>query len=134
MDNDTPDPPVKPDAVEPAGAAADPVEGALGGLDLGALLDKAGQVQQQIEDAQAKAADTVVTGTAGGGAVQVMATGAGEFQRVVISPEVLDDVSMLQDLVLAAVRDTMSQVQAMQSASMGGLGDAFGGLGDLFGG
>ncbi len=126
--------PVTPDAVTNGPGADDDLAGALGGLDLGSLLDMAGQVQQQMEDAQHHAADTVVTGTAGGGAVEVTASGTGEFRAVTISPDVVDDIEMLQDLVLAAVRHAMEQVQELQSASMGGLGGAFGGLGDLFGG
>lgn len=133
MDDDqTPDLPVKPDAI--SGADDDPLAGALGGLDLGSLLEMAGQVQQQMEDAQAKAADTTVEGTSGGGAVRVTVTGASEFTSVTISPDAADDIEMLQDLVLAAIRDALDKVKAMQSDSMGGLGSALGGLGDLFDG
>lgn len=132
--------PVQPDAVTSAipdaviGADDDPLAGALGGLDLSSLLEMAGQVQQQMEDAQAKAADTTVEGTSGGGAVRVTVTGTSEFTSVTISPEATDDIEMLQDLVLAAIRDALDKVKAMQADSMGGLGGAFGGLGDLFGG
>ena len=73
MDDDqTPSHPVKPDAVSTSvdvprtdPPADDPLAGALGGLDLGSLLEMAGQVQQQMEDAQAKAAETTVEGTSG---------------------------------------------------------------------
>lgn len=139
-DEQTSDLPVQPDAVTPAipdavtGAEDDPLAGALGGLDLGSLLEMAGQVQQQMEDAQAKAADTIVEGTSGGGAVRVTVTGTSEFTGVSISPDALDDIEMLQDLVLAAIRDALDKVKAMQADSMGGLGGAIGGLGDLFGG
>jgi DNA-binding YbaB/EbfC family protein len=142
MDDDqTSNLPVKPDAVgDPADLARsddpmadDPLAGALGGLDLGSLLEMAGQVQQQMEDAQARAAETTVEGTSGGGAVRVTVTGTSEFTSVTISPDAVDDIEMLQDLVLAAIRDALEQVKAMQSESMGGLGGAIGGLGDLFG-
>jgi DNA-binding YbaB/EbfC family protein len=141
MDDDqTSNLPVKPDAVggradlvRDDSMADDPLAGALGGLDLGSLLEMAGQVQQQMEDAQAKAAETTVEGTAGGGAVRVTVTGTSEFTSVTISPDAVDDIEMLQDLVLAAIRDALEQVKAMQADSMGGLGGAIGGLGDLFG-
>ena len=142
MDDDqTPNLPVKPDAVSGSPEvprtddplADDPLAGALGGLDLSSLLEMAGQVQQQMEEAQAKAADTTVLGTSGGGAVRVTVTGASEFTSVKISPDALDDVEMLQDLVLAAIRDALEKVKAMQADSMGGLGGALGGFGDLFG-
>ncbi len=138
-DSEHHDLPAVPDAVtSPGDAPSDPLAGALGGLDLSSLMDMAGQMQQQMEAAQSKAASTEVVGTSGGGAVRVTATGSGEFQSVVISPDVVgDDIEMLQDLVLAAVRDAMEQVQGLQNESMGALGGAVGGLGnlgDLFGG
>ena len=138
-DESSPDlPAVHGELVTPgAGAGPDPA-GALGGLDLGSLLDMAGQMQQQMAAAQQEAAETVIEGSAGGQAVRVEVSGAGEFQRVTISPDVVgDDIDMLQDLILAAVRDAMDKVHALQSESMGGLGGGLpdlGSLGDLLGG
>lgn len=119
-DDSTPDLPATPD-----------LSSALGGLDFSSLLDMAGQMQQQMAQAQEEAASTVVEGSAGGGAVKIEATGSGEFRSVTISPDAVQDLELLQDLVLAAVRDAMTQVQAIQSQGMGGLGDAVAGLGDL---
>lgn len=87
-------------------------------------------------------ADRVFEGVAGGGAVKVMVSATGDFQRVTIRPDAVDpdDVAMLEDLVLAAVRDASTQVaQAAQeglSTMLGGLlGGGGGGLfGDLPGG
>lgn len=108
----------------------------LDGLDFGSLLNMAGQMQQQIAQAQQEAANTVVEGSAGGGAVTISATGTGEYESVTIRPDVADDLEMLQDLVLAALRDVAAKIQAIQNDGMGGLGDAvagLGNLGDLFG-
>ena len=81
--------------------------GGPGGFDFGALMEQAGQVQAQLLAAQEQAAATVVEGVAGGGAVRIAVTGGFEFQSVTISPEAVDpdDVEMLQDLILAALRD-----------------------------
>ena len=71
-------------------------------------------------------------GVAGGGAVKVAVTGNGEFTGVTIRPDAVDpaDVTMLEDLVLAAVRDASAQVNAaVQQRLMGGLGNLFGGGG-----
>jgi nucleoid-associated protein EbfC len=107
-----------------------------GGLD--GLLSQAMEMQQQVIAAQARAAEETVEGQAGGGAVRVAVTGAMEFRSVQISPGAVDpdDVEMLQDLVLAALHDAMDQVAALQSQSLGGLGDLLGGsgLGDMLGG
>ncbi|MBW3614044.1 MAG: YbaB/EbfC family nucleoid-associated protein [Actinobacteria bacterium] len=100
------------------------------GFDLGDLLAQAQDLQQQLLDAQAAVADRVVEGQAGGGAVKVRVSGDLTFDSVVIDPAVVDpdDVEMLQDLVLAAVRDAMAKVNQLQSEALGGFGGAMGGL------
>lgn len=100
-----------------------------GGLDLGSLMEQASQMQQQMAEAQAAAASTVLEGVSGGGAVKVTVTGAGEFQAVAIDPSAVDpdDVGMLEDLVLAALNDATSRVRDLQAGAMGGLGDLLGG-------
>ena len=100
------------------------------GLDLGALLEQAQTMQQQLMYAQAAAAEQVVEGHAGGGVVKVTVTGGMEFTSVTIDPSAVDpdDVEMLEDLVLAAIHDAVHQVQALQQQSLGGLGGALGGL------
>ncbi len=110
---------------------------------MGGLLSQLGQVQQNLQQAQEAAAAEVVEGTAGGGAVKVRVTGGLEFQEVVIDRSVVDpdDVEMLQDLILVAVRDAMEQALALTSSALGqaGLGgagrgiDLGGALGGLLG-
>lgn len=100
-----------------------------GGLDLGNLMEQATQMQQQMAAAQEAAAGTVLEGVAGGGAVKVTVTGAGEYHSVTIDPAAVDpaEVAMLEDLVLAALHDAATRIQELQSRSMGGLGDLLGG-------
>lgn len=90
--------------------------------DFNSLLSQLGQVQQNLRQAQEEAAAQVVEGSAGGGAVRVKVTGGLDFQQVTIDPAVLDDVEMLQDLVLAAVRDAVEKAHALASDALGGLG------------
>jgi DNA-binding YbaB/EbfC family protein len=103
--------------------------------DLGALLARLGEVQQNLEEAHESAAAKIFEGSAGGGAVKVRATGAFDFREVIITPDVVDpaDVEMLQDLVLAAVRDVIEQVNTETAQALGGLGGLGGGLGGLGG-
>lgn len=111
--------------------------GPSGFPDLGGLLEQAQQMQEQLMAAQAEAANTVVEGSAGSGAVKVEVTGGLDFRSVQIDPSVIDpeDPSLLEDLVLAALHDAMSQIQEMQDGAMGGLDmGALGGLGGLGGG
>lgn len=81
-------------------------------------------MQQQLVASQA---DATYEGVAGGGAVTAEVTGTGEFRRITIRPEVVDpdDVAMLEDLVLAAVRDAAGKANEAVQASIGG---ALGGL------
>lgn len=103
--------------------------------DLGALFSQIGHMRESLQAAQESATSQVVEGTAGGGAVKVVGTGGLDVRAVLIDPSVVDpaDVEMLQDLVLAAVRDLVEQAQALQSQALGGL-DLGGGLEGLLGG
>jgi len=136
------DEPIRPDAVVPAAGDDAPgldlssllgdaaTDDAGGGFDMGALFEQASQLQQQMEAAQQEAAETVVEGVAGGGAVKVRVTGGMDFQSVEIDPAAIDpaDPEMLQDLVLAALHDAMSQVREVQESMLGLGGVDLGGL------
>lgn len=114
-------------APEPAG---DPMAGLLGGLDMNSLLSMAGEMQQQMDEAQQRAAATEVEGSAGGGVVKVTLTGALECTGVTIAPDATGDVTMLEDLVLSAIRDALTKANAVRNEGdpLGGLGDQLGGL------
>lgn len=112
-----------------------------GGFDLGALLEQAQAMQQQMAEAQEQQAAQVVTGTAGGGKVSVEVTGTGDYRKVTIAPDAVDpdDVELLEELVLAALRDATAQLIEMQEQAMGNvnmpdLGSLGGGLDGLLGG
>lgn len=132
-----------PDAIipgEPDEPEHEPIDlgGLLGGMDIGSLIGAAQSMQEQFAEAQARLAETVVEGNAGGGVVRISSTGDGRFTEVHISPDAFDpdDPSMLEDLVLAALHDVAVQVSALQNADSplggdGGLGAL--GLGDLGG-
>jgi nucleoid-associated protein EbfC len=101
-------------------------------FNLGDLLSQVQQMTEQLSVAQAEAADEVVEGNAGGGAVRIQVTGGLEFRSVTIDPGAIDpdDASLLEDLVLAALRDAMDQVSRLTQDAMGHM--AFGaGLGDM---
>lgn len=108
-----------------------------GGMDMSALLGQAQAMAEKLMAGQAEAQATVVTGQAGGGAVQVEMTGGGEFTAVNINPTAVDpdDVEMLEDLVLAALNDAVAQAAELQpNADLGGMGLGGLDLGGLMGG
>ena len=102
----------------------------LGGLDLGGLLASAQEMMAGVQEA----ANAIVEGTAGGGLVRVRVDGHFDVKSVSIDPNAIDpdDPSMLEDLVLAALRDATGQLHAGQSGALGGMD--LGGLGGLLGG
>ena len=91
--------------------------------DLAALLSQAQALQEQLLQAQQEATSRIIEGKAAGGKVTVGVTGGFEFQAVHIAPELTDDVEMLEDLVLAALRDAASQIGDLNQAAVGGLFD-----------
>jgi DNA-binding YbaB/EbfC family protein len=103
-----------------------------GAPDFGQLLKQAQAMQEQFLQARATAAEAEVEGTAGGGMVKVRVTGGMEFRGVTIDPSVVDpgDVPMLEDLVLAAVRDAVARATELSEKAMGSvdLGPLGGGL------
>ena len=86
------------------------------------------KMQQKIEEAQARLAQTEVTGTAGGGLVTATMTGAGELVALQIARDAVDpdDVETLQDLVVAAVRDAAREANATAQSVMGPLAGGMG--------
>ena len=92
-------------------------------FDLNALLNQAMEMQNQLMEAQAEAAEAEVVGRAGGGAVEITVTGSMQFVDVTISAEAVDpdDVATLEDTVLAALHDAMAQIEALQRSSLGDL-------------
>lgn len=108
----------------------------LGGLDLHSMLEMAQGMQARMAEAAQTLATTVVEGVAGGGAVRVEVNGAWEFRSVRIDPAVVDpdDVTMLEDLVLAALRDAATQVFELNAGANPLGGVDLGPLGGLLGG
>jgi DNA-binding YbaB/EbfC family protein len=96
------------------------------------LLRSAMEMQQRLIAAQDEARAVTVEGSAGAGLVRVTMTGEGDVTAVRIAPEAVDpnDLEMLEDLVVAALRDATHQVRERQAAAIGDLG-GLGGLGDL---
>ena len=85
-------------------------------------------------NAQQALADTEVTGTAGGGAVRAVVSGAGELLDLTIDPSVIDPAdpaetaATVADLVLAAIRDASRAASDLQERQLGALGGGVPGL------
>jgi nucleoid-associated protein EbfC len=97
-------------------------------MNIAQMARMAQQMQAQVARVQAELRDTALEATAGGGAVRVVITGAGELRQIEIDPAAVDpaEVEMLQDLVLAAVNDAIARSKELERERMasvaGGLG------------
>jgi nucleoid-associated protein EbfC len=91
--------------------------------DMRQIMAQAQKMQEQLASAQEQLAARSFEGTAGGGVVKATVTGAQELIEISISPEVVDpeDVEMLEDLVLAAVRQAFEAASNAASSELGGL-------------
>jgi DNA-binding YbaB/EbfC family protein len=87
---------------------------------LGQMLQQAQKMQQRMGELQAELAAMEVTGTSGGGLVQVTMTGKFETRKVAIDPSLIkpEDKTVVEDLVVAAFNDARSRVEALISSKM----------------
>ena len=85
------------------------------------MLKQLQQMQAKMAKIQEELGEKTVTGTAGGGMVEVVANGHQKVLSVTVKREVVDpaDVEMLQDLVLAAVNDAMEKARELATREMG---------------
>lgn len=98
--------------------------------DMRQIMKQAQQMQEQLAKAQAELAERRFEGTAGGGMVTAVVTGGPELVEIKISRDVVDpdDVEMLEDLVVAAVRQAMDEAVKTTNEELGGLTGGLGGL------
>ena len=106
----------------------------MSGFDPNALFAQAKKMKDDMARVEGELADRMVEGKATQGLVSVVINGMSEIQAVKINPEAvdLDDLSLLEDLILLAVKDGMEKAGAMKDAAMEGVTGGLGGMGGLF--
>ncbi|SHI12250.1 YbaB/EbfC family nucleoid-associated protein [Desulfofustis glycolicus] len=89
-------------------------------MDLSSIMQQARDMQAKMAKIQEELASKVVTGSAGGGMVNVEVTGKGELISISIEPELIDPAErvMLQDLVAAAVNDALRSARDLAKQEM----------------
>ena len=94
----------------------------FGGMpgNLQGLMKQAQKMQQDLQRVQAEAELFEAEGSAGGGAVKVVASGKQQIVSVTLQRDAVnpDDVEMLQDLIVAACNDALNKVQQNLKAEM----------------
>lgn len=98
-----------------------------GGNQMQNLMRQAQKMQEEMQKAQASLEETMVEGSAGGGLVKVEMNAKKVVSNISISPDAvdMDDLTMLEDLVIAALNDAYAKAEEEYNSKMG----AFGGLG-----
>ncbi len=87
------------------------------------MLKTAKAMQKQMEKIQEELKNTQFSASAGSGAVKVKVNGEQEILEIKLNNEVVDfnDVEMLEDMILVAVNDAISQSKAEAKSRLMGL-------------
>ncbi len=98
------------------------------GMDMNQILEKAKEMQKNMQDQKDKSANETVEATVGGGMVKATMNGKMELVKLELDPEVVDkdEIDTLEDLIRAAVNEAVRQASELSGPSMT---DVLGGMG-----
>ena len=87
------------------------------------ILRQAQQMQRRLNEVQEALENESVEASSGGGVVTATVNGKQKLLSIRIDPAAVDpdDVSMLEDLVLAAVNEAMDKAQELASQRIGAI-------------
>ena len=87
--------------------------------DIMGMMKAAQEMQGRMQDFQNQLGDMMVEGSSGAGMVRVTLSGKGEMRGLKIDPSLVsDDVSVLEDLIIAAHNDAKGKVEYQTNARM----------------
>lgn len=94
-----------------------------GGMNMQNMIRQAQKMQADMEQKKQELAKTELIGASGGGMVEVVITGANEIKAVRIKREAVDpeDVEMLEDLIMAAIKDAQAKSAQLNKDTLGAL-------------
>lgn len=87
------------------------------------MLRQMQQMQKKMAQIQEELGNDRVEATAGGGAVKAVANGQQEILEIKIDKEAVElgDIEMLEETVLAAVRESLEKSKELAQSKMGAL-------------
>ncbi|MFN3642702.1 MAG: YbaB/EbfC family nucleoid-associated protein [Gemmobacter sp.] len=103
--------------------------GGLGGLgDMAKMMKAAQDMQAKMAEMQETLARTPVQGEAGAGLVRAIVTGKGELTGLTIDPSIFsaEDKEVVEDLIIAAIKDAQARASEHAAAELGRLTEALG--------
>ena len=88
--------------------------------DIGSLMKQAQAMQEKLQAAQARLAESRVEGLSGGGLVSLTLSGGGELTRLAIDESLMKegDGEIVADLIVAAHADARKKLEAKQNELM----------------
>lgn len=101
----------------------------LGGLgDMAKMMKQAQEMQGKMAQMQEDLENIMVTGESGAGLVKATATAKGELKGLDIDPSIFngDDKEVVEDLILAAIKDAQSRAQERTQAEMSKMAEELG--------
>ena len=101
----------------------------LGGLgDMAGMMKKAQEMQTKMAQMQDDLASITVTGESGAGLVKATATAKGELTGLDIDPSIFsgDDKEVVEDLILAAIKDAQAKAGERAQEEMAKLTEGMG--------
>ena len=101
----------------------------LGGLgDMAGMMKKAQEMQGKMAQLQEDMAGITVSGESGAGLVKATATAKGELTGLDIDPSIFngDDKEVVEDLILAAIKDAQAKATERAQAEMAKLTEGMG--------
>ena len=101
----------------------------LGGLgDMAKMMKAAQEVQTKMAQLQEDMHNMMITGESGAGLVKATCTAKGELKSLDIDPSIFnaDDKEVVEDLILAAIKDVQSRAQDRAKDEMGKLAESMG--------
>ncbi|WP_300584929.1 YbaB/EbfC family nucleoid-associated protein [Marivita sp.] len=96
--------------------------------DMAKMMKAAQEMQGKMAQMQEDLASMTVTGESGAGLVKATATAKGELTALDIDPSIFnsDDKEVVEDLILAAIKDAQQKAQDKAQEEMGKLTEGLG--------
>ena len=101
----------------------------LGALvDMGKMMKAAQEMQSKMAELQEQLETMTVVGESGAGLVKATATAKGELTALDIDPSIFnpDEKEVVEDLILAAIKDAQSKASECSQREMGKLTEGMG--------
>ena len=101
----------------------------MGGMgDMAKMMKAAQDMQGKMAQLQEDLKEISVTGESGAGLVKATATAKGELTALDIDPSIFnsDDKEVVEDLILAAIKDAQGKAEARSKDEMGKIAESMG--------